>query len=677
MLNKISPPFAVSAAGASASSGTIVFSNSNGVSFGQAGSTVTASVSVPSGGVSFSAGASSANLSSVVFSNSNGVSFGLNGSTITATVATNYLTTAALSGDTTKYAQNWKLTGNTAGTTSSAFGTDLWIAGGNNITISGNSNSITISGANAGGAQTGISSIIASDATYTSGMVSFSNAGNITIGSSVNGATQYIKLSGNAAQTNQSAIKGLGVSNTGQTAGNTGLSTGIDWVMAGSQSITLSQSTAGGGPNTIWFQHPAWLTTAMLSNAATITAVNLSAGATSNNLTAFVFSNSNNVSFGLNGSTVTATITVPAQTNQAGNNYALGNTSGTSSGTFDARTLSISAGGNISIAASNSGWILSGGGGASQSVSFYAGSNTFGTSSGTGVASALSIHGNGALSVAASNSGWELSVPSTSSLSGTGGIQISTNGSTISVGLSPQSVSEPFPILTGTAYSSHAPASWWFNRVMLYTPLAVSNINVVKSLSVGIPSATSQNSSGTERFSYSHGITVFSRQNYAAQSTNFTTFTTASMGATFGLTYSSSSQTVNYSYVTNTTGGTTSFSTTSGSNNWSSYFTGPMLFPIPCLTTFQVGEYFFAHQHSSTTGTTGQNTTLMSISNLHIAPQVVGGLGVLQSSGTYASMNPWGMGAGIASAVTTNNSMAGSVVSGQTQNNIYMALSNA
>ena len=39
-----------------------------------------------------------------------------------------------------------------------------------------------------------------------------------------------------------------------------------------------------------------------------ITAVNVSAGTTSNNVTNFVFSNSNGVSFGLNGSTITATV---------------------------------------------------------------------------------------------------------------------------------------------------------------------------------------------------------------------------------------------------------------------------------------------------------------------------------------------------------------------------------
>ena len=51
----------------------------------------------------------------------------------------NYITTADLSQNSSKYVQNWKLTGNTAGTTSSAQGTDLWFSGGNGITDGGNS----------------------------------------------------------------------------------------------------------------------------------------------------------------------------------------------------------------------------------------------------------------------------------------------------------------------------------------------------------------------------------------------------------------------------------------------------------------------------------------------------------------------------------------------------------
>lgn len=77
------PYIQVSAGTSSGSIPDLVFSNSNGVSFGLNGSTITGSIAAPN--VNFSAGTTSNNLGSVVFSNSNGVSFGLDGSTITAT----------------------------------------------------------------------------------------------------------------------------------------------------------------------------------------------------------------------------------------------------------------------------------------------------------------------------------------------------------------------------------------------------------------------------------------------------------------------------------------------------------------------------------------------------------------------------------------------------------------
>lgn len=80
----------VSAGTTSNNLSAVVFSNSNNVSFGLNGSTVTASASVASsqGSINFSAGTTSNNLSAITFSNANGVSFGLNGSTMTASVAT-------------------------------------------------------------------------------------------------------------------------------------------------------------------------------------------------------------------------------------------------------------------------------------------------------------------------------------------------------------------------------------------------------------------------------------------------------------------------------------------------------------------------------------------------------------------------------------------------------------
>lgn len=51
--------------------------------------------------------------------------------------------------------------------------------------------------------------------------------------------------------------------------------------------------------------------------SSSLTNVNISAGTTSNNLSALVFSNSNGLAFGLNGSTVTGSYTVPTVTNSS------------------------------------------------------------------------------------------------------------------------------------------------------------------------------------------------------------------------------------------------------------------------------------------------------------------------------------------------------------------------
>lgn len=276
------------------------------------------------------------------------------------------------------------ISGNTSGALAGISSGTLTLAGGNNITISQAGNALTISGANVGGAQTGISGIANSETTYSSGTVKLSELGAVTVRSttgqqfqiSVNaqtnqtggiyitaqstgqsssstydlrtlsvlgdgiisvgwsnstlrisapsqtaltattvqsissanavgannsrfaleahahegvrqlgistqgntsgttgffpasqaqfvgsgmvtarqstGAAGNVTITFNATQTDQSAIKGFGASNTGNTAGNTGISTGIDWVLAGSNNITISESTAGGGPNTLW-----------------------------------------------------------------------------------------------------------------------------------------------------------------------------------------------------------------------------------------------------------------------------------------------------------------------------------------------------------------------------------------------------------------------------------------
>src|SRR5271169_568019 len=75
---------AISASASLITSGTVTFSNSNGVTFGASNGVITASVAPGGGGgVAISAAGNSVSTGTVVFSNSNGMAFGMNASTIT------------------------------------------------------------------------------------------------------------------------------------------------------------------------------------------------------------------------------------------------------------------------------------------------------------------------------------------------------------------------------------------------------------------------------------------------------------------------------------------------------------------------------------------------------------------------------------------------------------------
>ncbi len=76
---------AVAANGSTNTVSQLVFSNSNGITFGLNGSTITATAAGGGGGnLNVSAGTTSNNMTQVVFSNANNISFGLDGSTVTA-----------------------------------------------------------------------------------------------------------------------------------------------------------------------------------------------------------------------------------------------------------------------------------------------------------------------------------------------------------------------------------------------------------------------------------------------------------------------------------------------------------------------------------------------------------------------------------------------------------------
>ncbi len=255
---------------------------------------------------------------------------------------------------------------------------------GGGVTVSSNTGQrIDISVA-AQSAQTGISGIANSQTTYTSGTVSLSELGAITIRSTTGNQYQFSVNS----QTNQSAIKAFGASNTGNTAGNTGVSTGIDWVLAGSTNITVSQSTAVGGPNTLWLSVPnvgAGAFSGGVSNAGN------TAGSTGVTGTRLVFAGTNMVSLSqstdANGGTITFNAT---QSNQSAiKGLGVSNTGNTLGNT------GISTGQDFIFAAT---------GGITASESTGAATNTI----------------------------W-FSAPATSSIVGSSGISISTNGSTMTI----------------------------------------------------------------------------------------------------------------------------------------------------------------------------------------------------------------------------------------------------
>ena len=244
-----------------------------------------------------------------------------------------------------------QIAGNTSGATANVSSGTYVLAGGNNITLSQNGNSVTIS-AGAGGAATAISGIQVSNTTYTSGTVTWQNANGISFGSSgVNGVSASYTVPSTA---------GL-LSNVNLSAGTTSNNLSA-FVFSNSNRVSF-----GLNGSTITAQH----------------ALNFSAGTTSQNVSdQIVFSNSNNVSFGLNGSTVTATITVPAQTNQQMTMFATGNTTEASTGTSNASSLIFRGAGVASVGLSNGSVVVSvAGAGADGGV--FAGVSTFGNTAGS------------------------------------------------------------------------------------------------------------------------------------------------------------------------------------------------------------------------------------------------------------------------------------------------------
>ncbi len=441
----------------------------------------------------------------VSFSNQNGVTIGssANGATqyIRLSVATNYqsqaayLTTAALSGDTTKYLENWKLTGNTAGTTSSAQGTDFWLAGGNGVTVSGSSNTISIS----------VATNYQSQAAYLT----------------------TADLSANSS--NYLAAWAL----TGNTAGTTSSAQGTKLWLAGGNNITLSGSSnsitivggaGGGGLGGLVVTNTTYTSgTVYFSNLANVT-----------------------ITSSVNGASQYAQFSVAAQTNQTGSVYASSNTFGTSSGSYDARTLSMA--------------------------------------------------GAGAISIAASNSGWVVSSPVTSSLSGVSPVALVVNGSTISVSLNQISQLDPFPATALVTNSTLGQSSLYFYPVDIEFPVSASRLNVFLSIATTFDAASSA-TSGSGSLGYGYALYTNNAQTLSlltSYSLPLISYT-GSSGSRFGATFYAG-----LSNATSHTTSTTALSTSNASTFMLNSLGGFRVVALPLGLSLTPGRYWFGFSQQST-----------------------------------------------------------------------------
>lgn len=219
----------------------ITFSNSNNVSFGLNGSTLTASVTVAStqGSINVSAGTTSNNLSAITFSNSNNVSFGLNGSTLTASV-----TVASTQGSINV----------SAGTTSNNLSA-VTFSNSNNVSFGLNGSTVTGSYALNVSANGGTSNAISGITFANSNGVSFglsTGAGVATLTASVASALTAINISAGTTSNNLTAVTfansngiSFGLNASTVTAQNGGISSWSN----GEPSTAIS-----GGSRTLYFQ---------------------------------------------------------------------------------------------------------------------------------------------------------------------------------------------------------------------------------------------------------------------------------------------------------------------------------------------------------------------------------------------------------------------------------------
>jgi hypothetical protein len=234
--------------------------------------------------IRLSAGTTNTNISNFSFADANGVSFHLDGSTISGSVNTSYrASNDAIGLNTAITANGVSMTGNSSGL-SFNFPAFLTTARASNDAV-GLNTALTANGVswtvNSSGLSLNIPAFLTTARRSTDGIGLNTAITNGLMTGNSSGLSLNLSAHLTTARASNDAI-GL---NTALTAN------GVAWTV-NSSGLSLNI--------------PAFLTTAMQSNAATLSNIRITAGVANNLLSAFSFDNAGGVSFGLNGSTITA-----------------------------------------------------------------------------------------------------------------------------------------------------------------------------------------------------------------------------------------------------------------------------------------------------------------------------------------------------------------------------------